>query len=229
MPTAQQRAGDFSQTLTSSGSLIRIYDPATTVPDPANPGTLLAALSRIIKYRPSRINPITAALLNYYPLPTLPGISNNYAAAVTRIDNWNKYFGRVDQNFGDRNRLFVRYGGQFEPVTYPAINVAWPTYGTNGGPGSFTQNEYSWVVSDTETFTPNFVGEFRAGYTRSIRNQNPGSFDLTTLGLPQYLKTAALNQLFPEIDVTDFTSLGPQRASLNMTPKTLPKRKRTSP
>src|SRR3984893_2389854 len=32
VPTALQRSGDFSQTFTSSGALIRIYDPLTTVP-----------------------------------------------------------------------------------------------------------------------------------------------------------------------------------------------------
>lgn len=222
VPTAQQRTGDFSQTVTNSGALITIYDSATTVPDPNNPGNYIRTAFLNNKVPANRINPITAGLLNYYPLPTLPGITNNYAVAVTRIDDWNKYFGRVDQNFGDKNKLFVRYGGQFEPVTYPAINIAWPDYGTNGGPGSFTQNEYSAVVSDTETFTPNIVGEFRAAYTRSIRNQNPGTFDLTTLGLPQYLKAAALNQLFPEIDITDFTGLGPQRASLNVDSENTP-------
>jgi hypothetical protein len=222
VPTAQQRTGDFSQTFSNSGSLIKIYDPATTVPDPNSPGNYVRTAFPNNEIPANRINPMTAVLLNYYPLPTLPGISNNYAAAVTRIDDWNKYFGRVDQNFGDKNRLFLRYGGQFEPVTFPAINIAWPDYGTNAGPGSFTQNEYSGVVSDTETFTPNIVGEFRAGYTRSIRNQNPGTFDLTTIGLPQYLKTAELNQLFPEIDITDFTGLGPQRASLNVDAENTP-------
>jgi hypothetical protein len=222
VPTAQQRTGDFSQTFTNSGSLIQIYDPATTVANPSSPGNYVRRVFPNNKIPADRINPITASLLNYYPLPTLPGISNNYAVAVTRTDDWNKYFGRVDQNFGDRNRLFVRYGGQFEPVVYPVINIAWPAYGTNGGPGSFTQNEYSWVVSDTETFTSNLVGEFRVGYTRSIRNQNPGTFDLTTLGLPQYLKSAEWNHLFPEIDITDFTSLGPQRASLNVDAENTP-------
>jgi hypothetical protein len=215
VPTAQQRAGDFSQTKTSNGALIQIFDPATTVPDPANPGNYARAVFANNQIPASRVNPLTANLLQYYPQPTLPGITNNYASAVTRIDNWNKYFGRVDQNFGDKNKLFVRYGGQFEPVTYPQINVAWPNYGTNAGPGSFTQNEYSGVISDTETFSSTLVGEFRVGYTRSIRKQNPGTFDLTTLGLPPYLKSAELAQLFPEIDVTDFTGLGPQRASLN--------------
>jgi len=215
VPTAQQRTGDFSQTRSNSGALIQIFDPLTTVSDPSNPGNYTRTPFANNQIPASRINTVAANLLQYYPQPTLPGVANNYAQAVTRIDNWNKYFGRVDQNFGDRNRLFVRYGGQFEPVTYPPINIAWPNYGTNGGPGSFTQNEYSGVVSDTETFTPSLVGEFRVGYTRSIRTQNPGTFDLTTLGLPQYLKTAASAQLFPTIDVTDFTGIGPRRASLN--------------
>lgn len=215
VPTAQQRLGDFSQTRTTAGALIQIYDPLTGVPDPASPGNFMRTAFPNNRIPPNRINTITANLLQYYPQPTLPGISNNYAQAVTRTDNWNKYFARVDQNFGNKNRLFVRYGGQFEPVTYPQINIAWPAYGTNGGPGSFTQNEYSWVVSDTETFSSNVVGEFRVGYTRSIRRQDPGTFDLTTLGLPSYLKAAEYNQLFPEIDITDFSSLGPQRASLN--------------
>src|SRR6266568_3958672 len=34
VPTALQRSGDFSQTFTSAGALIKIYDPLTTVADP---------------------------------------------------------------------------------------------------------------------------------------------------------------------------------------------------
>ena len=34
VPTALQKSGDFSQTFTSAGALIRIYDPLTTVADP---------------------------------------------------------------------------------------------------------------------------------------------------------------------------------------------------
>ena len=38
VPTALERAGDFSRTVTSAGQLIRIFDPATTVPNTAAPG-----------------------------------------------------------------------------------------------------------------------------------------------------------------------------------------------
>src|ERR1051325_2188942 len=37
VPTALQRTGDFSQTLASNGQQVNIYDPTTTVPDPAPP------------------------------------------------------------------------------------------------------------------------------------------------------------------------------------------------
>ena len=35
VPTALQRSGDFSQTFTNTGALIKIYDPLTTVADPS--------------------------------------------------------------------------------------------------------------------------------------------------------------------------------------------------
>ena len=38
VPTDLERSGDFSQLYNSAGQLITIYDPATTVPDPNNPG-----------------------------------------------------------------------------------------------------------------------------------------------------------------------------------------------
>ena len=38
VPTALQRAGDFSQTFNANGTLQTIYDPLTTRPDPSRPG-----------------------------------------------------------------------------------------------------------------------------------------------------------------------------------------------
>jgi hypothetical protein len=164
VPTAQQRAGDFSQTLTSSGSLIRIYDPATTVPDPANPGNFIRSTFPNNQIPANRINPITAALLNYYPLPTLPGISDNYAVAVTRIDNWNKYFARVDQNFGDRNRLFVRYGGQFEPERTAAPAVS-PIMNTRESLAIQRHSRRTWLASSASAIRGPFATRIPARST----------------------------------------------------------------
>src|SRR5262249_45467628 len=43
LPTAQQRAGDFSQTRNQAGQVIAIYDPSTNSPDPSRPGSFLRA------------------------------------------------------------------------------------------------------------------------------------------------------------------------------------------
>jgi Carboxypeptidase regulatory-like domain len=71
IPTDLQKSGNFSQTFTSTGALIQIYDPQTTVPDPtkssgysrtAFPGNIIPA---------NRIDPIMKGILSYYPEPTL--------------------------------------------------------------------------------------------------------------------------------------------------------------
>jgi len=38
-------------------------------------------------------------------------------------------------------------------------------------------------------------------------------FDISTLGLPSYLKAASTDAIFPLMSITDFTAIGPQRAS----------------
>jgi Carboxypeptidase regulatory-like domain len=217
VPTDLQRAGDFSQTFTSSGALIQIYDPQTTVADPTRssgysrsvfPGNVIPA---------NRIDPIMKKVLGYYEEPTLalsPTLGTNWSKNFPLTTHQNKYFTRVDQNFGDKNRLFFRFGYQVSPQTSPYTNIAFPGEGTNGG-GNQRTTAYSYALSDTETFLPTLIGEFRFGYTRPLIQLTPLSvgFDITKLGLPQYLKNVAADALFPEIDITDLTTLGPQRAS----------------
>ena len=57
MPTALERAGDFSQTTTTTGALIPIIDPLTHAPFPGN------------KIPTNRIDRTGAAMMNLFPLP----------------------------------------------------------------------------------------------------------------------------------------------------------------
>jgi hypothetical protein len=216
VPTALQRTGDFSQTFTSTGALIKIYDPLTTAPNPAVAGSYVRTQFPNNQIPLSRINPISANLLQYYPLPNLPGITNNYAVSATRANTATKYYARVDENVGNNNRLFFRYGTTLNPANTPGYTgVAFPGEGTNCNEGKANSSPWVAAISDTVTFRPNVVGEFRVSYTRQINTCNPRSagFDLTTLGLPAYIKNASTDALFPEFDITDFTTLGPLRAS----------------
>ena len=223
VPTAQQRAGDFSQTFTSSGALVQIYDPTTTVPDPTKASGYSRTPFPNNMIPGNRIDPIAKKLLAYYPDPSLPGVINNYSNTVPAITGNSRYFTRADQNFGDKNRLFFRFGYQDSPQKSPYTNIAFPGEGTNGG-GNQDTTSFTYGLSDTETFTPTMVGEFRFGITRSVIQLVPLSvgFDITSLGLPQYLKSAAADAIFPEIDVTDMTGLGPVRAAHDLDAETTP-------
>ncbi|MBS1828777.1 MAG: TonB-dependent receptor [Acidobacteria bacterium] len=227
VPTALQKTGDFSQTFTATNALIRVFDPLTTVSDPTTgsrysrsvfPGNIVPA---------SRFDPITRKLLAYYPEPTLPNsptVNVNWSANFAQIVKTDRYFVRGDQNFGNKNKLFFRYGYQTTPRTSPYTNIAFPGEGTNGG-GNQQSISQSMALSDTHTFTPNLFGEFRAGYTRSVIKLTPLSvgFDITTLGLPSYLKAASADALFPRFSLgSDFTALGPDRASHNIDAETTP-------
>lgn len=215
VPTAEQRVGDFSQTFTSAGQLIRVFDPLSTVADPNTPGQYTRTQFAGNRVPATRIDPVAAKILAYYPNPTLPGIVNNYAFPVTTENGWNKYYLRADQNFGAKNRLFFRYGIQISKTDQPFTSPAFPGEGTNAENGNSQTRGWTGVLSDTHTFTPNLVGEFRLGITRWIRRTYPRSegFDITSLGFPKYLKDATGDAIFPRINVTDFTSLGPDRAS----------------
>jgi len=223
-PVAAQRNGDFSQTLTASGQLIRIFDPLTTVPDPNSAGQYTRSQFPGNQIPANRINPITRKIIDYYPSPTLPGILNNFAFPVTTQNGWNKYFVRGDHNFGAKNRLFFRYGSQLSDTIQPFTSPAFPGEGTNAENGSSTTRVWTAVLSDTHTFTPNLVGEFRLGMTRWIRRATPRSagFDIASIGFPQYLKAASADAIFPRINVTDMTSLGPDRASHNVDSENTP-------
>ena len=81
VPTAEQRAGDFSQTLNASGQLIRIYDPNTNrieggrnVRDPFA-GNLIPA---------ARIDPVAAKIAAFWPLPNRPATNRAGASSPRR-------------------------------------------------------------------------------------------------------------------------------------------------
>ena len=215
VPTAAQRTGDFSQTFSGS-TQIKIYDPATTIPNPNVPGSYIRSPFPNNQIPASRIDPTAANLLQYYPLPTLGGITNNYAVAATRASKQTRYYGRVDENIGTKNRLFFRYGITYSPANTPTYTaVAFPGEGTNCNEGK--SNSTPWVagISDTVTFRPNLIGEFRVSYTRQLNTCDPrgDGFDPTKLGLPSYVRNASSDVRFPLFEPTDLTSIGPARAS----------------
>ncbi len=89
VPTAAERAGDFSGLSTADGQQITLYDPSTGQPFAGNQ---IAA---------DRIAPQAQALLNYVPLPTLSGRSENYQRLTTAETNTTTAGLRMIHSFGN--------------------------------------------------------------------------------------------------------------------------------
>ncbi|MBO0797964.1 MAG: TonB-dependent receptor, partial [Blastocatellia bacterium] len=212
VPTDLERIGDFSQ------SPFIVYDPATTRPDPANPGRYIRDQircgDRLNVICPDRLDPIALRVMQYFPHANRPTVTQNFIQTATRKDdNW-RMFLRLDQSIGNRHKLFFTYGRQDAEGLTPAINAAFPAEGTNGENGQSTSHPRTAVLSDTVTFRPDLVGEFRGSFTRGLFIVTPRSvgFDFTELGFPESLKNQAKSLLFPRFNISDVASLGPDRA-----------------
>ena len=99
MPTALERAGDFSQTRTPSGALVVITDPVTGQPFPGN------------RIPASRLDPRGASLLNVFPLPNTVGQpAYNYNYQEPSIDHpRQQHLVRVDVRPNSANTISGKY------------------------------------------------------------------------------------------------------------------------
>jgi len=215
VPTAAERNGDFSGTLDGSGNLIRVYDPLTTRADPARAGRYIRDQFAGNRIPTARFDPIALKIMQYFPLPNRTSRTQNLALNNSRANDLWKMFLRVDHTLGTKHRLFFSHGRQAQDQNTPGVNLAFPPEGVNGEQGKISNRPKLAVLSDTVTFRPNLLGEFRASLSRNIITTEPRSagFDFTQLGLPSYLKAQARQFMFPRIDTGDVTSLGPDRAS----------------
>ena len=208
VPTDLEKQGDFSQTFTSSGQLIKIYDPASTIPNPAQPGHYIRTQFPNNMIPPGRISSIAQAIQKYYPEPNATGVAganNFFKVASAPTDS--KTFGlRVDHYFTPTRRLAGRYTWNHVLGGVPNFfgNIAEPAgsdvnYWSNGA-----------FISFTNAFSPSKFLDLRAGLNMYQPNRVTRSlgFDQTTLGFPSYLNGYVQVPSFPVITTTDVTGFG---------------------
>jgi hypothetical protein len=155
----------------------------------------------------SMLSPQAQKLLQYMPLPNLSGTVNNYEATFPNNDRYNQTIDRIDQNIGDKTRLYFRYAlnneqyltGATGPYNYTDLPVA-------------TTN---WVGGWTQTIAPTVVNDFRLGRQHLTTNALNYWYDKkltsagTDLGIPGFTgDTSYLNPGIPTISNTGLMSLG---------------------
>jgi len=173
VPTPAMRQGNFS----ALNGLITVVDPLNNrTPFPNN---------TIPANRISSVSQKAQDLL--YPDPNQPGqgiygMTQNFYADPGGAFDSNVYSFRVDHKVSDSNLLFVRVGvTATNGDTYPgALKSGYGSSTLSNIPGR------SLVVSDTHTFSPTLVNEFKLGFNRTrseSQDYNFGADVLSQLGI----------------------------------------------
>ena len=219
VPEPQWLKGDFSD-LTYYDATSHTYQPSVIY----DPLTLHANSSGVLVRNPfpgnivdpSRINPVAAKILSYYPAPNHAAAAgtnswvSNYAAPDPLIDKYRNALIKIDQVISSKDRITLRYG-------YWDRTETQNTSGIPAGPaqsGEFPHGEHSNTAAAdwTHTFTANLLLDYRAsGIDRvNFANTGPQGFNLTNLGLPGTLSSqlGSFANHFLDTTFPDFQQLG---------------------
>jgi len=110
VPTAAERAGNFSQDFNPAGALKTIYNPFSTAAAANSTGGYVRTPFPGNVIPSNLIDPVGAAAASYWPQPNLPGLVNNLGVTAVTTNPLEQITTKVDHNFSGNKRAFIRYG-----------------------------------------------------------------------------------------------------------------------
>lgn len=160
VPTAAFKAGNFNELRNPDGSLIQLYDPATTQSDGQGGFTRQPFANNMIPG--NRISAVSRGINAFIPDPQLPGIVNNYLSLNNNRQSKPFYTMKFDHQLHANHRLSGLWNvGNLED-SGPVAILPPPVASTRDS--VFSQNNvrlsYDWVV------TPSVVNHAAAGFNR---------------------------------------------------------------
>src|SRR2546426_2498013 len=211
VPTLLQRQGDFSQTFTSDGQLIRVFNPFTTRANPGGAGFIRDQFTGNV-IPSSMFDPVALNVLKYYPLPNQAGDSvtqaNNYSRSGSRELDIDQFDIRADENLSSTRKFFVRYSYR---LTKDSPAIFFPTELTIAEGRVIQENHVHNIVADySHTISPKTILTGRLGFARTLfvyNNQGLG-FKPSSLGLPKGIDDVVDRQMFPRFASSGYVSLG---------------------
>lgn len=207
VPTLAMRQGDFSGLTTKVNGVdtpVTIYDPTTT-----QPGTYKRTPFANNTIPANRINPVAAKVIQYYPLPNIPGTSNNYMVSVATPSSTDQVDAKVDENLTDKQHLSVSFSMRNPyngvPPYFPApIMMAENQNAVRVNAIGGTAN-YMYTVSPTDLFEVRY-GQYGMNYKTIMAGDG---FDPTQLGLPAYMAANTQGPLqFPAFNLSGYVTIG---------------------
>jgi hypothetical protein len=200
VPTAAQRAGDFSQTVISgtngTPTAAVIYDPNNVVQTSATVYTRVPYPNNVIPHP----DPRALKIMNIYPLPNRAPTdafgANNFLTEQTRTFSRSNNNNRMDYRLG-RHSFYASGGVSIGSINTPSPfpDPQWfgqPTTNSGGTPARNIADDNPYVqFGDTVILSPTLVLDIRAGVNRihsNSLNYPPKSFtqsDYDALGIPR--------------------------------------------
>lgn len=230
LPTALERAGDFSQTVVEvrgpNGALtlvpkqIYLPFPSTSTVTEIRPGQFQIVRQQAIdgaianKIPQRFLNPAAMKLMDYYPLPNIQPVDadggRNYFHAGSRYTRTDQIVAKIDQNYTASHKGFVRMTidwtnerpRNFFAETHPSANNQAPS----------NQFNPSLTLGHTWTVSPSSLVDLRANVTRlnvSVLPSEAGlQEDLGALGFSPAMLAPVQNFAFPRITGLPYPQLG---------------------
>ena len=199
LPTEREVRGDFSQ------SGVTIFNPLTTRPDPSNPGQFIRDPFQGNVIPPGMINPVAAAVAQYFPRPS----SGNDLPSVAELkDRANQFTVKMDHRFNDKFTLTGMY------AWYDSEEPESRFYGRNLGdnpadPAEGLLLRTVHVLTLNNVFIPSSstVYGFRYGFTQFVDDDVPNAFDPATLGFSPNFTSAITYDKFPSLNIQGYGSV----------------------
>lgn len=215
LPTAAERLGDFSQTRTSAGQLLTIYDPLTTrtvngviVRDPF-PGNVIPA---------NRINAVARAMLASMPVPDIGKSFNGQATLDDGPQNQETL--KLDQRWTDRWTTTGMYAHQHTKEPGSAFYGAFGSVPGDPSASLLFRTVDFFALNNIFVPTSSTAIAVRYGFNRfQDFSGNYPTFDAASLGLPPSLVDAMTFNTFPQVSLVGYggTNIvgnnGPTRAT----------------
>ena len=211
VPTALERAGDFSQSFNPDGTLDVIYDPTKTFTDAQGvthrtpfPGNKITTLSTVGKN-----------IASYYPLPQVATATGQIN--FTGTDNVRDHAQEVTVKLDQQIRPWWNVTGSY--IFYEALQPLGNPLGTLPGSYSYTyhrqvdaiQLNSTWILNPTTVLTARYGNNRFPNLIAEVSN----GFNPSALGFPTSLTSQLQANFFPTIFLRNFSQLGQDTSSLD--------------
>jgi hypothetical protein len=171
VPTALMRQGIFTE------ASAPVYDPNSYDSTTGQRTPIAAATCNGTAYQAGycipTFDPIAQNVLAIIPAPNLPGVTQNYSYVENITDVDNQYNFRLDHNFSDKQRSFIR--GTRDTNVHTNNDLFNMPNGINGG---WTQHltAYLFAAEHVWTISQSTLAQFSYGFARQTNFQLANNF-----------------------------------------------------